>query len=463
MWFALLTLVPVADWIPARWTHAEPASLQIVANTPVNCLLLEAPQWSKPLVDGAREKEIATVGIVHEADAAAVEQVAALGMQGLALEGNFEAAAIQRLRDSAKAHHLEFIVITDRGRMDFGSPDAVLASHQGVWPGIAVEEDGKAKAAPSGAPWINTNSGFLRFVREDTRAVLWMANRPPAHTIVTPERYTQVIGDAALVNAKWVISLDEEFDRDLMKGTPDAKRAWSNMMASLTHFYVKPLWAGARTAGKLGIIEDIDSGALLSGGVLDMIAVKHTPVRPIPSRLLSAKATEGLDIAVNVDPASLTASQNGDLRAFSRRGGTLLNGPPGWRFPPAKEGSITLPEEATKQLDEIWKEVNGLIYRRNLGVRLFNVSSMLSSLNELPDGRLVVHLVNYADFPVESVTVSVPGETKLATIYAPGKAPRQAELFESEDGTGIDVPLVESAVTIVIEQPVIKPGRRPVE
>ena len=52
-----------------------------------------------------------------------------------------------------------------------------------------------------------------------------------------------------------------------------------------------------------------------------------------------------------------------------------------------------------------------MIGRRNMGVRLFNVSSMLSNYLASPDGKsAIVHLVNYSDYPVENVTMHYLGE-----------------------------------------------------
>jgi len=60
-----------------------------------------------------------------------------------------------------------------------------------------------------------------------------------------------------------------------------------------------------------------------------------------------------------------------------------------------------------------------MIGRRNLGARMFNVSTMLSDLLSSPDGKqVVVQLVNFSDYPVESVTCtcsaisSMPGSTR---------------------------------------------------
>jgi hypothetical protein len=62
-------------------------------------------------------------------------------------------------------------------------------------------------------------------------------------------------------------------------------------------------------------------------------------------------------------------------------------------------GSITLEKAELERLNDIWHDVNSMIGRRNMGVRLFNVSSMLSNYLAAPDGKTaVVHLVNYSDY-----------------------------------------------------------------
>ena len=73
-----------------------------------------------------------------------------------------------------------------------------------------------------------------------------------------------------------------------------------------------------KPAGELAILQDVDSGALLSGSLLDMVAVKHTPVRPVPTRKMDATAMQGAKMAVNVDPSSLTEAQKQNLLAWRR-------------------------------------------------------------------------------------------------------------------------------------------------
>ena len=182
-----------------------------------------------------------------------------------------------------------------------------------------------------------------------------------------------------------------------------------------------------------------------------MIAVKHTPVRPLPPQRLNAEAIAGARMAVSVDPESLSVEQREILKLFTRSGGTLLTGPPGWKFPQPRPGQITLEKEDLNKLDEIWRELNAMTGRRNLGARLFNVSTMLSSLIESPDRKEVyLHLVNYSDYPVENVTVHVLGHFKSARLLRPDGEPRPLTGYEVDDGTGFDIEQVGSTATLVL-------------
>jgi hypothetical protein len=221
----------------------------------------------------------------------------------------------------------------------------------------------------------------------------------------------------------------------------------------LAYFEQHPEWRAMPEGGQLAVVQDPGKGGLVSGGILDMIAVKHTPVRAIPRQRLSAEALAGATMAVNVDPSALTPEQKEVLRAFTRGGGTLLNGPPGWKDPTAAPGSITLEKAELQRLDDIWHDVNAMIGRRNMGVRLFNVSSMLSNFLAAPGGKTaVVHLVNYSDYPVENVAVYYLGGFKHATLITPTGADRALEVYKTEEGWGVDVDHVGVCATIRLEQ-----------
>src|SRR5713226_896208 len=197
--------------------------------------------------------------------------------------------------------------------------------------GIQIMEDGHAKAGPSGTAWIDTNTGFVRAVRAWGDTPLWLGNLPPPKTAVTVERYLRVICDAAIVGARWILALDDDFARRLKDKDASALKQWRRMAAHLQYYEDHKEWRAFKPAGKFALVQDVKDGSLLSGGILDMIAVKHTPVRPVPRQRLNAAAFKDVTMAVNVDGESLTPEEKEVLRSFTRSGGTLLTGPPRWK------------------------------------------------------------------------------------------------------------------------------------
>lgn len=419
-------LAALSSWVPMRWASADPKSLDLLEGTPVNCLLLKPTQWSAAFSARARAKGIVTAGIVDGDwdDSAAV----AAGLDAIFTTG------------PVRASKLPVYSLPERSAMVFDGA-ALVGTTQGVWPGVNPVDDDHAKAAPSGAPWIDTNSGFLRFARALTTAPLWIANVPPAGKTYPITRYFQAVGEAAMCGSRWVVALDADFEKRLLAGDANAVRDWRRLAELLQFLEAHQAELAWPPTGKLTLIQDVPTGALLSGGIMDMVASRHTPVRPVPASRIGEAQLQGSAMAVNVDPAVMTAGQREALTKFTRSGGTVLTGPADWHFPAPREGQVTLDEKDVVKLDGIWKEVNTLMGRRNLGVRLFNAGTMLSNLTRSPDGtRQLLHLVNYTDFRVESITAHALGTWKKATLYEPGRAPRTLEVYPTEDGTGIDIP-----------------------
>jgi len=345
------------------------------------------------------------------------------------------------------------IELTSRNRMKLGGTAPIVATNQGVWAGIQVMEDGHAKAGPSGAAWIDTNTGFVRAVRAWGDTPVWLGNLPPPKAVVSGERYLQAICDAAMVGARWIIALDDDFARRLKDKDASTLKQWQRMGRHLQYYEEHKEWRAFKPGGKFALVQDVSDGGLLSGGILDMIAVKHTPVRPVSRQNLNSAAFKGVEMAVNVDGESLTPEQKEALRSFTRAGGTLLTGAPGWKSKPsANTDQITLEKQEMERLDSIWKEVNSMIGRRNLGARLFNVSTMLSDMLSSPDGKqVIIQLVNFADFPVESVTVHVLGNFTHARLYTPEDGERTLEVYKNEEGTGVDIDKVSVCATLRLD------------
>jgi hypothetical protein len=451
--FALVSAVPgapkPADWVPVRWPWTDAKSLELLQGSPVNCLLLR--EYPAALLQAASGRGLVTLAVLKPGDdiAAAARKAMAARLDGLVLDGEFPDASAAQAREAAGGAVV--IELTARSRMKLGSPAPILGSYQGVWPGISLQDDGAKKAGPTGSTWIDTNTGFIRAVRAWGNSLLWLGNEPPPRTVVTRARYLQVIADAAISGARWVLSFDPDFAARLARREADALSDWRRIGELTSYFEHHPEWRAMREYGLLAVVQDPAKGGLLSGGILDMIAVKHTPVRPIPGEHLTPEALQGATMAVNVDPEALTPAQKEVLRGFSRAGNTTLTGPPGWKDQPAGN-SITLEKAELERLNDIWRDVNNMIGRRNLGVRLFNVSSMLSNVLESPDGKTVIlHLVNYADYPVENVTVHFIGNYRRATLLTPDGTEKKLDVYAADEEHGVDVEKVSVCATIRLE------------
>lgn len=454
---AVMFVATLADWIPARWPTNDPASLELLTGTPVNCLLLEKQNWSSAFLAKAAAQNVAVLGVVRPGPSAPqdVRTAKEQHLTGIVLEGEFTRNDADAARK--EAGDLALVELSARRGLRFETSDIITGTYQGVWPGVRpVDEKDKAHAMPTGGPWIDTNTGFLRYARAMRKGEFWIAVTPPENQIIPLDRYFMAIGDASMVGARWVLALDTDLWKRLLARQDTALRDWKRIAQHIRFYEQQRAYRDLPIYGLMAVIQDAASGALLSGSVLDMIAVKHTPVRPIPGTRLSKEALYKALMAVNLDPRGLPSDRAEVLKEFTRGGGTVLNGPPEWKMPADSKNHVTVDEEDVKKLDEIWKEMNSMISRgRNMGVRLFNVSSMLSFYQGVPGGdRSVLHLVNYSGYNVENVTAHVLGRYKKATLYLPEGKPIPMEPYDVDEGeaTGLDLANVPAYAVVVMEK-----------
>lgn len=442
----LLLLPAVETCTPARWRDAAPESLELLRGTPINCLLVEPSAGTEHFYRSARERGLLALAVIRGADAAAAARALEAGAEGLAAEGP-RAEALARL---AQERGKPFVEIVPRQELRLEPGVRVLATHEGLWAGVRIEKD-QAKAQPTGGPWIETNSGFLKFLRAaaPAGAAVWIAHPAPAEP-QPASRYVQAIADAAVCGAKWVLDFDADFWRCVRAGEPKGKRDWTRVMSAL-RFLEEHEPARWPAASSLAAVIDGQSGGLVSGGLVDMIAAKHIPVRAVTPQALPRLSGE-IRTLLTIEPGRLTPEQREAARALARRGATLVNGPEAWKLEQPPPGKFTYSDEQVKQLDLIWREVNSIIGRRNYGVRVFGAPGMLSTLKESPDGRhLAVIFVNYTDYPVENVTLHFTGRIQRARVSGL-RGERVLETYEVEGGTGVDLALVEDLAVVVAER-----------
>ena len=421
---ALVLAAAMADWVPVRWFTSDPASLDLLGATPFNCVLLDAPLWDGRFVSRAHERGIAVAGVIGGAEDAArrAAQAAEQGLDALVLEGARRGPVSPPV-----------IELRPRGDLATAPAEGITGTWQGVWPGINPrEEEGAALAGPTSAPWLDTNSGFLRYLRSRTRARLWMANRPPEGRAYPAARYLQAMADAALAGARWVVALDKDFERRLAARDARAIREWTEIGAFAAFLERQSAWRGWPSYGNLGLAQDPGPAAFVSGGVLDMIAVQHIPVRPV-----TAETAPGLPLVVN-----LTGKPAGAQVEVAPAAG--------WKFPLASADRFAIRKEDLPELEELWKQVNQAAGRRNFGIRLFNGAGMLSHPVASPDGkRLAIPIVNYTGYEVEAVTVHLLGRRQKARLLAPGREARQLTLYPTAGGSGLEIP--SAGVMVVVE------------
>ncbi len=379
---------------------------------------------------------IATLGVIHR-DGDPIEAARALakdGFTGGVIEGEFDDYSLSIVTGTLAKAGMMYIESGPRSHLRFDAGAPILSTSQGMWPGIHVAAGGSASAGPTANPWIDTNTGFVRFVRASTDATAWIAVKPPSAAVFPVQRYVQAIGDAAINGGRWVVSLDDDLWRRILAREPDALKDWARVGAALRFFEDHKEWRAAAPAGVIAVLEDYDQ-ARLSGGLFDMLAAKHMPVFPAPYAKVNGGALQDARVAVNPQPESAPTALAETLQSLTQSGKTLVNGPP-----PTKKGAPAPDEfvfDATDtRVDTTWQRVSAAVGRQNMGARLFNVSSMLSHLVTLRGQRqLVLHLVNYSDYPATGITARVLGTWRRARLYRPGEDPVDLEVQKSEDGT----------------------------
>jgi hypothetical protein len=339
-------------------------------------------------------------------------------------------------------------LLTSRRRLLAGSKAAVIGTDEAVWPGIRVlGADGSASAGPSSAPWIDTNSGFIRFIRSlDTRPV-WIGNLPPGKRVITPEQYLVAITDSASTGARWIVALDDDFQSRLTARESQALTAWKRICAYLHFFDQQRELTHLLWPSDLLVVEDAKDGALLTGGLLDMVESRHTPFRVTTPSRLTPEDLRNSKIVVDMD---------GHM-GQSKEGAVIIAPPANWQIPPMT-GYVLMLNQLSKgdltELESVWDRISIATGRKNLGVRVFNGAGMLSSVQAPPNReRLVVTLINYTGYPVDAITVYFPDGRKAVRMITPEEGSRALKPYplEDQDGTGVEIDKMDRVAILIAE------------
>jgi hypothetical protein len=429
------------NWVPVRWWDASPRSLELLNGTAINCVLLPDAIRNEALIREARHRKLAVLSLAGNRDEAL--RAASAATDGVVLEGEFAAEFKQAGFENA-------IRLPLREQVQFATSVPVTGTSQGLWPGLQIQHNGKVLAGPSSQPWVFTNTGFLQFARASTDRTMWISVRPPDGAVFPAARYVEAIGDAAISGARWVITLDSDLARRLSAREPAALTAW-HTISSAVKYFENSEWRPFQPYATLALVQDKNSGGLLSGGLLDMMSSQHTAVRSLASSRLDADQLKGVRIVIDVDPNLMESRV---LEQFRRDGGSVVRPPGDSWFPALAPGQITLTPQQVSRLEGLWELIYKTTLRKNFGSRVFNVNGTLTRVLAKPDtSSMLVHLVNYTEYEkTDPVTVQVAGTWKRARLYAPADAVRELELYPVEGGMGMDIPRMNVVATVRVDR-----------
>jgi hypothetical protein len=377
---ALTLAILAAQCVPARWFSGDPRSLDLLTNTPINCLIVSAAHWNAALVAEGHRRGFKMLAEV-ESGSSKLPAGADAFLSSVEIPNREAPTIVLAARDAI--------------RLDAG----LAATAEAVWPGLRSTDD--QIATPSSAPWVDTNLGYLRYLRSQTRDPIWLANRPPPGKAYPLRRYEQVMCDAVLAGARWILDVDS--------GLAARAKDWSELMSVFAFLDALPDFRNLDIYSRLGVSVNRGTGALVSGGVLDMIGTQHIPFRVV-------KSGKGMDQFFDFADDSIV------------------------KFPRTSLGrTMVLPDDVGK-LEPVYRRVEVIVGRTNFGLRVFNGAAILSAPYSLPGGKSVgVLLVNYTDYPAENITLHVLGAWKKATLETPGQPPRPLSVYPVETATAVEI------------------------
>jgi len=473
-----------ARWVPARWDGGplevarrgkvddrvrealakwyEPSTLDLLENTPINCLLVTfnigAPseaealqrQVVKAYAQAARKRGIAVLGVVYPGTPASSIAAGAVEAQldGLVLDGEFPADFAATL-----ARQYPGIVIPiSRDAASVRASSAPQLAVQGVRPGAKNLADIGIRAGASAEPWIDSNIWMIRSLRFGPNwRPIWVNQDPnPA----SEGDYIRCVADAAVAGGRWIVALDDDLRVNLFHRNADALGAWRRIAAYLKFAEDHGEWRQFAPFGNLGIA--VDTADL--DEYLNLIARRQVPYRLIRRSELSAASLASFKAVVAL--AVPTETERKILRDFAGKGGVVVAGPSWGNAPkddsyaevPLGKGRVVVYKDEPPDPESVAKDLQDLLDPEVIGLSTFNVPSAITYVST-SGNRVLIQLLNYAGRPVERVTLRFNGIFKQARLYTPENAPVDLVASEAQNGrTEVLIPNLAAWGAVLLEQ-----------
>jgi len=487
-----------AKWVPMKWpcgpldfalrskgkapeagvketldTWAQPAALEILKGTPINCLVVgwaagapeDAAQQEalKPLIAAGIVKGISFVGKIAAKDvAAAATSAKAAGL-----------AAVLISEPSAQELDLPAILQVARDKVTWSAATPIFSASDNEWPGVKMDtmKGDTAVAGPTGVPWVNSNAWFSLLAGEMAPGkTIWLDfDAPEESTVEHPANYTLAIADSEVYGSRWIVSLDDKLREALLKSVPQATATWTKIGQTLSFFASHPQWRAYKAQGILTVISDFsgDNG-FISGETMNLLNRRHIQFKVLERSKALLAPIPGAMALLWLDKDAPTAEQTTKSLAFVRQGGLLIAptywGPAGVR--PTRrdpsiayqvynvgQGQIAVPDEGFADPYQVALDTQLLVSRRNDLARLYNPATTNCHCTFDPvHERRLVQVVNYATAPADYVTLWVNTRARAARIWNSGSAESQTiKGVNAPPGTDFGLPTVTVNCALEIE------------
>ncbi|HEX4750681.1 MAG TPA: hypothetical protein VH302_14145 [Bryobacteraceae bacterium] len=390
--------------VPVEWPSADPASLSLLNDSSVNCLLIQKSQWNAALVEQGHKRGLKLLAVI---DVGATSTPAGADAVVIAAPN----------RNIAWSGKVPAVFLTSRNEL--GDSGGVVAISQAVWPEIRTGDD--TISTPSSAPWINTNLGYLRYLRSHVQGTIWITSPSPKKAEISARALQQAVADAALAGARWIATPDPQTIAGAMRGDGVSLSAWQNVRRLVEFIHNLPDVSKLKTYSRLGINVSPSTGALVSGGVLDMVGAQHIPFQ-------------------------VTNSSVGFDKFFDFADNALV------KFPATSIGRTAIRAEDVDDLEPIYRRVEVDVGRTNYGLRVFNGAGLLSAPYALPDNKgALVLMTNYTDAPAENITLHVLGHWTKATLDQSGQQSRSLVTYPVKTATAVEIDSLDIFGAIRVE------------
>jgi hypothetical protein len=452
----------------ANWY--DPATLDLLEGSPINCLLVtwsagaggEAERRQQALVtayaEHARKRGLAILGMVYPGgDPAEIAAVAARArLDGLVLDGEFSAGFAERLTAALLAASPAAVVVPiAKSAASVRDTERPVAAVEGVSPSARNLADMGIRGAPSSEPWIESNIWLVRsFGIRPARRAVWISYQPDGGSAVD---YARAVADAAVAGGRWIVALDDGLRVKLRNHDAGAVAAWKQMGACLRFAEQHAEWREFAPYGNLGLIVDTASAdPEMADEYLKLAARRQVPYRLIARSGLAGGSLAGLRAVLATALAPPTPAERNLLRAFAEEGGVVVAGPswgdapsdqPFAEFAIGKGRTVVYkdpdPETVARDLKELSLEETGML--------AFNVPSVITYARRSDGKGILIQLLNYSNSAAPAITIRLSGSFRRARLLAPDAEPAALDVRAEEGRTDVTIPKLALWGAVLVE------------